>query len=135
MELILRPWKLYADAKGRSSRAEFWLFYLIKYVMFFLMFFLLALTLNLSQPDHNLSAFGLALIIWLLITLVPTCVLLVRRCHDFDATGKWALTTFIPYIGFPAVAVIGFIPGTKGENTYGFEPGEPEIDAIAETFQ
>jgi len=72
---------------------------------------------------------------WLLATFVPSIVLLLRRCHDFDATGKWALTTFLPYVGALAVVAIGVIPGTKGENDRGSDPREPDAESIAEIFE
>jgi len=73
--------------------------------------------------------------IWALATFVPSCVLLVRRCHDFDTTGKWALTTFVPYVGFLAVIAIGAIEGTKGENDRGWDPREPDPLSVASIFE
>ncbi len=43
------------------------------------------------------------------------------------------LLTLIPYIGFIFFIVFGFLPGTRGENDYGFDPrlgeGAPDYDA------
>jgi len=42
-------------------------------------------------------------------------VFTIRRCHDFNASGWWALLTLIPL----ANLVFYFIPGTQGPNRFG----------------
>jgi uncharacterized membrane protein YhaH (DUF805 family) len=136
MELLLRPWKLYVDSSGRSRRAEFWLFYLIKYGPLLLLgAFMAAFDPGEVEPPRSVSALAVVLGVWLLVTLVPSVVLLARRLHDFDASGKWAITTFIPYLGFLAVIVIGLIPGNKGENDRGEDPRGLDPNAMAEIFE
>jgi len=137
MELLLRPWKLYADPSGRSTPAEFWLFFGVKYGVLF----------AIAIPLGAMGAFDRAQMtvlettaacfagFFFLSAFIPSCVLLVRRCHDFDATGKWALTSFIPYLGYIAVLVIGVIPGTKGENSRGHDPREPDPYSLSATFE
>lgn len=139
IQLFLRPWKLYAGASGRSTRSEFWLFFAIKYGVLLLLF---AAAGGLSSTESGnaepLSEVPLILLfVWILGTFLPSVVLLVRRCHDFDATGKWALTTFVPYVGVLAVIAIGTIPGTRGENERGFDPRErePDTDSLAQVFE
>lgn len=136
MDLLLRPWRLYSDSAGRSRRAEFWLFYLVKYgPLFPFVFLIAAFDARGSETSAFLSATSVVLGIWLLATFVPSITLLARRLHDYDASGKWAVTTFIPYLGFLAVIVIGLIPGTKGENERGEDPRAPDADAMAEVFE
>ncbi|MBN8813499.1 MULTISPECIES: DUF805 domain-containing protein [unclassified Sphingomonas] len=140
MELLLRPWKLYADSNGRSRRAEFWLFYLVKYGPLLLAGMLMAafdsrVGDNRADVDALVGTAGIIILVWLLATFVPSIVLLARRLHDFDASGKWAWTTFVPYLGFLAVIVIGLIPGTKGENEKGEDPRDLDANAMAEVFE
>ena len=72
----------YQDYKGRSGRKEFWLAVLMLVVG--LIF---------------LSSFGLGGA-WMLITLVPTVTLLIRRFHDIGVPGYFALVLLIPLAGF-----------------------------------
>jgi uncharacterized membrane protein YhaH (DUF805 family) len=136
MELLLRPWRLYADSSGRSRRSEFWLFYLIKYGPLFPFGFLIGMfdAEGTGAPAY-LSAGGLVVGVWLLATFVPSITLLARRLHDFEASGKWVLATFIPYLGFLAVIVIGLVPGTKGENEKGEDPRGIDPNAMAQVFE
>lgn len=65
---------------------------------------------------------GARIFLFLALLLVATLVMLrwgVLRCHDFNRTGWWILTTFVPYIGFVSGLVILFLPGTRGDNDHG----------------
>jgi len=44
--------------------------------------------------------------------------LTIQRCHDFNMTGWLSLISLIPLVAI----VFLFIPGTKGENDYGYQP-------------
>jgi uncharacterized membrane protein YhaH (DUF805 family) len=140
MELLLRPWRLYSDSTGRARRSEFWLFYLVKYAPIFLFGFFIA-AFDPGDVENRTGAglftgtIGVALGLWLLATFVPSITLLARRLHDFNLSGKWAWTSFIPYLGFLAVIVIGLVPGTKGENDKGEDPRGLDPDAMAEVFE
>lgn len=136
MELLLRPWRLYADSSGRSRRAEFWLFYAVKIGLLFLLPLLADLAHIRRADGWGISDPVMILVlIWLAATFVPSIVLLARRLHDLDVSGKWVWTTFIPYLGFLAVIVIGLIPGTRGENEKGDDPRGLDPNAMAEVFE
>ncbi len=58
-----------------------------------------------------------------LIVLLPFAwlgiVFFIRRLHDFNLTGWFALVTFIPVIGAIFTLVVLVIPGAKEGNKYG----------------
>lgn len=45
--------------------------------------------------------------------------LVVRRLHDFNSSGWWAILFFVPGISFLFYIVIGCIGGTPATNNYG----------------
>ncbi|MDP8996333.1 MAG: DUF805 domain-containing protein [Pseudomonadota bacterium] len=48
----------------------------------------------------------------------------IRRYHDVNKSGWWAINTFIPFFGnIWQILQIGFTPGTRGPNDYGPPPG------------
>ena len=65
-----------------------------------------------------------------LITLVAFALQLwiglaiqVKRWHDLDKSGWWAIVNLIPVIGWIWTLIqCGFMPGTKGENRFGTNP-------------
>ena len=62
------------------------------------------------------------------MSLFSTVSAAVRRLHDFDASGLWAILLFIPGIEFIAYLVIGLIGSQRGANRYGVNPlGENNI--------
>lgn len=127
---------MYGDSTGRARRFEFWLFYGVKYAFFVLVLGLYAMIATPDRPGGTANiVLGLVLLVWLIATFVPSITLMARRLHDFDVSGKWCLTSFIPYVGILAVIVIGLIPGTKGENDKGYDPRDTNFDDVASVFQ
>lgn len=69
------------------------------------------------------EVFG-TLLIWLigLAIMVPSFMLLIRRLHDLNRPGWWAIGSFIPILNFALSIYVLFIPGTPGPNQYGPDP-------------
>lgn len=137
MDKILRPWRHYVDFSGRSTRTEFWLFYIIFYGLIVVSFIV---TDVIGQTARDAAAAGeefslayIPLILWVLACFIPSIAVTVRRLHDSNKSGWMYLLTIIPYLGFIFFIVFGFLPGTRGENDYGFDPrlgeGAPDYDA------
>ena len=68
---------------------------------------------NLTLLLAVLAALGLA---------VPLLAVEVRRFHDQDMSGWFALLNLIPYLGPFVVMVFMLIDGTAGENRFGTDP-------------
>lgn len=136
MDLLLRPWRLYADTSGRSRRAEIWLFYVVKCAMLLVIGVAAgALETESSSAHLYTSPVAILVVVWLVATFVPSMALIIRWLHDFGFSGKWVLATFIPYLGFIVLFGIGLVPGAKGENGEGKDPREIAPDAMAEVFE
>lgn len=54
-------------------------------------------------------------------TIVPSIACLVRRLHDQDKSGWFALLGLIPLVNI-VLLVFMFLEGTKGDNQYGPDP-------------
>jgi uncharacterized membrane protein YhaH (DUF805 family) len=60
-----------------------------------------------------------------LVFLWPLLAVSVKRQHDFNFSGWWALIHFVPGIGsLFLIAVDGSVPGTQGHNRFGVDPRE-----------
>ena len=106
-DAVASAFKRYFDFSGRSSRSEFWWFFLFCILLYMLTF---SLSINeLDQfyeydPEEFLSNsltswFGLAFI----LTLMPSISISVRRFHDTGQSG-WKVIIFLP-LGFITYAM------------------------------
>ena len=137
MDIVLRPWRHYADFSGRARRTEFFLFFITFYGMLFILV-MLAGGLSTVETGGTPGALGmipmLLAVLFVLAGIVPTWSVTIRRLHDQDRTGWLSLLTLIPYLGFLFMLIFGLWPGTEGENDYGPDPRLPDADAAAEIF-
>ena len=119
----------YATFRGRTAPREFlqaqWVF-LPLIVLSFGLF---------GLPDFgDGSAMGgrsiwptLFFLIVILPHAVPWAALMVRRLHDMDRAGEWAVIALVPVgfiVPFPLVGMViwGSRPGTPGPNRFGPDP-------------
>lgn len=58
-------------------------------------------------------------VIGIVATLFLAVRLTVLRCHDINWSGWFSLILLIPYVGSAFGLLLSFIPGTKGDNSYG----------------
>ena len=93
---IVSFFRRYRDFDGRSSRSEYWWVYLAG--------LLVDLTLSLPElifePSMSRDGFlGIVRVLFGLGVLIPYIAVTVRRFHDVDYSGWWAL-------GFPLLFVL-----------------------------
>ena len=138
MKWMLLPLKRYADFKGRSRRREFWLFTLLTLICYGLAFMLLVMDRGdeaRGGPGPLGLVVGIAIALFAIGIIIPSLAVQVRRFHDQDRSGWFALLSLIPYIGGLIVFVFMCLPGTRGPNRFGPDPKEMEADALTETFR
>ncbi|HEY0237434.1 MAG TPA: DUF805 domain-containing protein [Friedmanniella sp.] len=117
-QAVRRFWKKYATFSGRASRAEFWWWILVSYLVSFVLGIIgqaiagpqpqapVAATTQGDITQYMFSVFGwvakasVVSWIWALATLVGVLALSARRLHDTDRSGWWTLIYLIPLVGF-----------------------------------
>jgi len=141
-------WKyLYTSFEGRINRQPYWIGGLVLIpvlIVLNLIFFALGI-------PRGVMIFGLIFnqLITALLLIYPLLALMVKRFHDRDKSGWWALVFYIPSIingvisasqpgsslamitGLITLVVavwfiieLGFLKGTDGQNDYGPDPLE-----------
>jgi uncharacterized membrane protein YhaH (DUF805 family) len=113
--------KRYAEFNGRSSRKEYWLTVLCMVL------------LGIAACVIDMIAFG-GFLDWSdtgptqlsvgLGTIVPSIAVTVRRLHDTDRSGWWALIALIPLAGAIVLFVFSVLPGEPRDNRFGPPPPE-----------
>ncbi|HEY9190101.1 MAG TPA: DUF805 domain-containing protein [Sulfurovum sp.] len=117
MNWYLKAFKEYATFSGRAQRAEYWYFVLFYIIGFMLMSFLDGMLGSFSME----AGIGLLGGIFLLVHMLPSIAVSVRRLHDIGRTGWWYLLIIIPLIG-PLVLFIFSVLDSKEDNQYGPNP-------------
>lgn len=108
---------------GRSCRKEFW--YLIGlYASSFFAFGSISLLIKNSVMYGDIISGIIA--IPFAIHILFGCIFLlnvqIRRFHDMNKSGLFALLNIIPYVGWFIVLIMMMVPGTRGDNRYGPDP-------------
>jgi len=111
---VFLPLRRYADFNGRSTRKEFW--------MFQLLYVALALGTITLIIAIGADAAASLLLLSLLGLVVPMIAVEIRRFHDQDKSGWFALLNLVPYVGPLIVFAMMLIDGTRGENRFGPDP-------------
>ncbi len=121
MNEYARAMKNYANFSGRASRKEFWMFQLFLALIYFA-----ALILDVylgTTFEEGRSVFqGVFSSLAFLVHLVPLIAVTVRRLHDIDKSGWYALLFIIPVVGPILWLVWMLTAGTRGENRFGPPP-------------
>ena len=133
MKWFIKCFKDYANFKGRASRAELWyflLFWSIIYVIIIIIdrqigynfISLKDLPLNEYLPIGKFySDIGILVFFYRPLTIIPSIAVVIRRLHDMNMSGKWALLFLIPPIGILLLLYL-VKSGDNYENQYGSVP-------------
>lgn len=127
----------FLSLKGRVSRQEFVLGF-FGLVLVDMLVIRLGIAHTDSSPRYDgsgTSADGLSMLrLLLILSLWPIATVLVKRLHDLNVSGWWALTVLaIPHVAailhvkywipYLALAVtLSALPGAKGDNRFGRDP-------------
>lgn len=133
----------YARFSGRARRKEYWMFQLFNIPFFLLINILL---INIQSPlSEILYIFSILLT---LVLFLPQISVTVRRLHDINKSGGWVFLSVPVYLrdmlkimhwpstAIMTIAIIGSIillvmmimPGNEGENQYGPDPKDLDIE-------
>ena len=118
-----RAMSRYGVFAGRATRSEFWYFLLGSAMV----------NLLAKLLDHALGLTSLFYFVSLLLHLLPSITVFVRRLHDTDRSG-WLYLLMLTVIGVIPLLVFACQRGTPGPNRYGPEdsvavPRPREVEA------
>jgi uncharacterized membrane protein YhaH (DUF805 family) len=145
MELLLRPFRHYFDCRGRSGRAELWLFVCLSLILLVLarpVDQALGVPPRIDAQGRALPGAGPALAGVMLLLFVPGVAVTIRRLHDTGRRGWWMLLPiappfivlplmeFVEWLGFIIIGVASgagllvllillCLPGTSRANRFG----------------
>ena len=109
----------YANFSGRSTRAEYWWFFLFNVLVS-----IVAGTIDSAVFGAGQNVLGT--IAWLGL-IIPNIAIAVRRSHDIGKSGWWVLWQFFGWCLFIIPGLIMWLlfrtrPGDIGPNQYGPDP-------------
>ena len=98
---------------GRATRSDYWI-----------RTFLPALGLYIVAGIlDSILGMGIFMYVAMLAVLVPSIAVAIKRFHDRDMSGWFVLLGLIPFVGgLILLVMVGFLPGTDGDNQYGPNP-------------
>jgi uncharacterized membrane protein YhaH (DUF805 family)/cold shock CspA family protein len=116
----------YVNFRGRARRKEYW-----GYVLFMLILMTIVIGVAVSV-DVNLGNLGAgnelpvitvsATLLFILLTMLPSIAVTVRRQHDIGVSGWFYLLVLVPYVGSMIIFVFTLIPSQRHENKWGPVP-------------
>ena len=107
--------KRYADFNGRASRAEYWMFTLISFIIYLILY----LIDKKITPSSNVQVIST---VYYLAVLLPSLAVNVRRLHDVGRSGWWSLISVIPIIGWIVYLIWVIRDGQPAANQWGPNP-------------
>ena len=109
----------YGTFSGRSSRSQYWWFFLFSIMagLFFsiLDFAILGVDATSTDPNEPIGWFNL---LWSLFLIIPSLALASRRLHDVNKSGWWQLL-YITIIGIILLLIWYCQKSDQVENNYG----------------
>lgn len=121
-EAIKRAFAGWSTWAGRSTRAEYWWWFLFVWLVSLVPYIGLSVALGGDDAD-GLSGGG---VLWLILVIVvalafilPSIAVSVRRLHDTDRSGWWYWITLVPCIGGIWYLILMLLPSTPGQNRFG----------------
>ncbi|WP_173911782.1 DUF805 domain-containing protein [Acinetobacter sp. Marseille-Q1618] len=80
------------------------------------------INLSVLSMDGLFGSFTLAFlpsIIFLVLSLYPAFVFVIRRLHDLNQSGWWSILIFVPVLSFILYLYLMFFKGDEKRNSYG----------------
>lgn len=123
MNWYIKVFKQYFDFTGRARRKEFWMFALFHFLFLFTTTFLVFyLTGDLYEDTETNWVYVTIICSYLLLSIIPSVALTIRRLHDTGKSGWWYLIVIIPYIGWFTIIIFACMEGNRGTNKWGPNP-------------
>jgi len=118
MGWYLEVLKKYAVFSGRARRKEYWMFWLVNFIIEVL----------LGMLDVSIGTLGLLGAIYSLFIFIPGLAVTVRRLHDTNRSGWWILIGLVPLVGWIFLLIFMIQDSTPGSNQYGLNLKEENVE-------
>jgi uncharacterized membrane protein YhaH (DUF805 family) len=120
----------FVDFNGRSSRSEYWYFFLFTVIFGVVLSVSHAIALAIGHgPNSTATAFTVISYLVDLAFFLPSLALFVRRMHDTNRSGWWY---FLAFTGVGLIPLVIWLcaRGTIGENRFGDDPLSTDHPAV-----
>lgn len=126
MNAYLEAMRRSFDFAGRSARPAYW-FYTFTY------FIILVVLIIVDGAIGTLSADGVGVLsgIAMLVHLIPSLSVTVRRLHDIGRSGWWLLIGLIPLVGIIVLIVFACLPSQPGSNRFGDHTDHTKAEPVS----
>ncbi len=128
MSWFLLAWQRTGEFSGRSRRKEFWYFQLFSWGPIYL---LVACALIfgpaiIAEPNKTARiVFGIYGL-YMILAIIPSISITVRRLHDAGLSGWWYFISFVPVIGAFILIVMLLLDSEASTNQWGRDPKSKE---------
>ena len=119
IQIGLSRWK---DFSGRSSRSEYWYWFLFLCISNTIAGLLDRVTFGSATGPAFFDRHHLFQLLVYFGFLIPAMAIKFRRLHDLDKSAWWLLLWLVPVIGWVTLIVWACTKGTTGPNRFGPDP-------------
>lgn len=111
--------------KGRFSRLSYLAWMGVFTFLFLVVLIFDFMRLGRVNPEEIHSVYFmyfafLPTIIFLVLSLYPAFIFIIRRLHDLNQSGWWSVLIFVPVLSFILYLYLMFFKGDEKRNSYGF---------------
>lgn len=124
MRYYLAALRKYGIFAGRARRKEYWVYMIVTIIIGFIADWI-DRSLGLSGR-YIYGLYGPVYFFYVIFVFLPTFAVTVRRLHDLNRSGYWALIYLIPVAGWIWLFIMLSVRGTTGKNRFGPDPLAPE---------
>jgi uncharacterized membrane protein YhaH (DUF805 family) len=126
----------YFNFKTRSARSEFWSFVFVNFILsvgiagaflFTSGVIFNGFEFDFDSANNASKVLAISFFAHIAVMIIPTVSLAVRRVHDINKKGAWALISLIPLIGSVIYLKFALTRGDSGENLYGEDPSKGKL--------
>jgi len=111
----IKAMKEYTNFNGVATKKEYWSFMGIYIILMIVLFIGESFVMEMI-PAYDKFDIPVLTNLFILISLVPSIAVSVRRLHDIEKSGWWYLINFIPF-GFIIYLIFMLRKGVQNNNT------------------
>ena len=111
----------YCDFNGRASRSQFWWYVLFTGIIGCIFEILMCIFAFMGMDTLPKIIYGINVLVGLAL-LLPSWGVAVRRLHDTNRSGWWALLYFVPIVGWIFLIIWFCQDSQMTPNQYGEVP-------------